>query len=89
MNDSELFLCPGAAFSHLRTSPTCDMMGTTKVSEKPHDRGKKRGKSDDAKESIKENMIMAREIINTEKAPAACTGSRRQRPFIYFRTAWL
>ena len=71
MNDSELFLCPGAAFSHLRTSPTCDMMGTTKVSEKPHDRGKKRGKSDDAKESIKENMIMAREIINTEKAPAA------------------
>ena len=69
MNDSELFLCPGAAFSHLRTSPTCDMMGTTKVSEKPHDRGKKRGKSDDAKESIKENMIMAREIINTEKAP--------------------
>ena len=47
------------------------MMGTTKVSEKPHDRGKKRGKSDDAKESIKENMIMAREIINTEKAPAA------------------
>ena len=71
MNDSELFLCPGAAFSHLRTSPTCDMMGTTKVSEKPHDRRKKRGKSDDAKESIKENMIMAREIINTEKAPAA------------------
>ena len=41
------------------------------MSEKPHDRGKKRGKSDDAKESIKENMIMAREIINTEKAPAA------------------
>ena len=40
MNDSELFLCPGAAFSHLRTSPTCDMMGTTKVSEKPHDREK-------------------------------------------------
>ena len=66
MNDSELFLCPGAAFSHLRTSPTCDMMGTTKVSEKPHDRGKKRGKSDDAKESIKENMIMAREIINVQ-----------------------
>ena len=28
MNDSELFLCPGAAFSHLRTSPTGDMMGT-------------------------------------------------------------
>ena len=46
------------------------MMGTTKVSEKPHDRGKKRGKSDDAKESIKENMIMAREIINTEKVQA-------------------
>lgn len=93
MNDSELFLCPGAAFSHLRTSPTCDMMGTTKVSEKPHDRGKKRGKSDDAKESIKENMIMAREIINTEKSTGSnrtlCTGSRRQRPFIYFRTAWL
>ena len=41
------------------------------MSEKPYDRGKKRGKSDDAKESIKENMIMAREIINTEKAPAA------------------
>ena len=41
------------------------------MSEKPHDRGKKRGKSDDAKESIKENIIMAREIINTEKAPAA------------------
>ena len=41
------------------------------MSEKPHDIGKKRGKSDDAKESIKENMIMAREIINTEKAPAA------------------
>ena len=41
------------------------------MSEKPHDIGKKRGESDGAKESIKENMIMAREIINTEKAPAA------------------
>lgn len=42
MNDSELFLCPGAAFSHLRTSPTCDMMGTTKVSENRMIEGKTR-----------------------------------------------
>ena len=28
--EPEFCLCLGAAFSHLRTSPTCDMMGTTK-----------------------------------------------------------